>query len=131
MYSYEKQLKYRIEDVLGRSLGELERDLFGADGVLSEALSNAFVHGHRRDQYQAIEVACQVGENGLLFSIRDQGQGFDLMRAMAELARGGTYFHMAGNGLRALAQKPGVIASYDNGGSVLHIRVHLDHTGNG
>ena len=129
MYSYEKRLKYRIEEVLDRPLGELEKDLFGADGVLSEALSNAFVHGHRRDQHKVIEVTCHVGEHGLLFSIRDQGEGFDAGRAMSLLKRGGTYFHMAGNGLRALAEKPGVVASYESRGTVLHIMVAFDQPG--
>ncbi len=122
---------YRVEEVLGRRLGALERILFGADGVLSEGLSNAFVHGHRRDPKRAIRVVCRVGSWGLAFSIHDHGEGFDVQEAMAKLSRGGSYFHLAGNGLRALMGARGVVASFEDGGRVLNIKVAFDHSGKG
>lgn len=131
MFSYEKRLRDRVQEALGRPLGPVERVLFGADGVLSEALSNAFVHGHGRDPDRPIEVGCLVGSRALAFSIRDSGAGFDSGEVLKGLAGGGTYFHLAGNGLRALHGQPGVIASYTEGGTVLNLRVDLAQAGSG
>jgi len=125
MFSYEKRLKYRIEDVIGRPLDRTEAAIFGADGAFSEALSNAFVHGHQRDPGLPIEVRCCVGTRGLAFAIRDRGEGFDVERVVRAAARGGGYFSFAGNGLRALSHHPEVAACYENGGRMLLLRVGL------
>ena len=123
MYSYEKQLKYRIEEASGRPLGTVETLLFGADGVLSEAISNAFVHGNARRTDLPIEVVTLVGKGGMAFSIRDRGEGFDLNRTITAVARGGAYFKYAGNGLRALSDRDGVVAAYAEEGRVLNLHV--------
>ena len=130
MFSYEKRLRDRLQEALGRRLGAVERLLFGADGVFSEALSNAFVHGHRRDPDRPIEVTSVVGTRRLAFAVRDTGPGFDIRPVLEGLARGGTYFHNAGNGLRALHQREEVLASFTGGGSVLNLSVGL-HSGSG
>lgn len=123
MFSYEKSLKYRLEAALGQPIGELERRLFGADGVVSEALSNAFVHGHRRDPERAITVEVRLGTAGLLLTIRDSGAGFDHRRVTAGYLAGRPSFHVAGNGLRALIDAPDVEACWSDGGRALHLLV--------
>jgi hypothetical protein len=123
MYAYEKRLKYRIEEARQEPLADLEQTLFGADGIFSEALSNAFVHGHRRDPGRAIEITCRVGRHGLVFSIRDSGDGFDVDQTMARMSAAGTYYSYAGNGLRALSTAEGVVASYTDRGRCLHLRI--------
>ena len=123
MYSYEKRLKYRIEACSRRPLGSVERLLFGEDGVFSEAVSNAFVHGNRRRTDLPIEIVTVVGERGLAFSIGDCGDGFDFEATLAAVSRGLVYFKCAGNGLRALNDREDVVASYARGGRVLHLRV--------
>jgi len=123
MYSYEKRLKYRIEEASGRPLKGTERRLFGADGVVSEAISNAFVHGNGRRDDLPIEIVTLVGMAGLAFSIRDCGEGFDVRKTISAVARGGAYFKCAGNGLRALNDHDGVVAAYTEGGRVLNLLV--------
>ena len=125
MYAYEKKLKRRIEKTLGRPLGQLERALFGQDGAVSEALSNAFLHGHRRDPARVIHVSTQVARPMLLVSVRDSGPGFDVPAALGAMEHGGTYFHMAGNGLRCLATSDRIQAAYTNGGRTIVLRVPL------
>jgi serine/threonine-protein kinase RsbW len=46
--------------------------------ALSEALSNAVIHGNRLDARKLVHVRgrCQVG-NGISLIVSDQGQGFD------------------------------------------------------
>ena len=121
MFSYEKRLKYRIEELLGRPLGELERHMFGSDGAFSEGLSNAFVHGHRRDPKRPLEIRCAVGRRGLAFSIRDQGPGFDVARQLELVRRGAAHYHFAGNGMRVLAESTTILASYEDGGGRLNL----------
>lgn len=121
MFSYEKRLKYRIEKVIGRPLGALERDLFGVDGVFSEALSNAFVHGHGRNPGRSIEIRCAVGRHGLVFSVRDQGPGFAVAKQLELARRGNARYHFAGNGLRALVGSHRIWASYAEDGRRLDL----------
>lgn len=125
MYAYERTIKTRIHRALGHSLGNVERCLFGADGAVSEALANAFLHGHRRDPGRPIELRCAIGRRGVAFLVRDQGPGFDVGAALDSLARGGTYFHIAGNGLRAIATALEVEAWYSEGGRALTLLVAL------
>ncbi len=125
MYAYEKSLKRRIEKTLGRQLGAHDRRLFGPDGAFSEGLSNAFLHGHKRDSGLAIRVSCSIQPRELAFVIRDGGGGFDVESAVQALRRGGTYYHMAGNGLRCLAESPEVAAAHSEGGRALYLRVRL------
>jgi len=123
MYSYEKRLKYRIEEASGRPLKGMERRLFGADGVLSEAISNAFAHGNGRQNDLPIEIVTLIGTAGLAFSIRDCGEGFDVRKTISDFARGGAYFKCAGNGLRTLNDHDGIVAAYTEGGRVLNLLV--------
>jgi serine/threonine-protein kinase RsbW len=46
--------------------------------ALSEALSNAVIHGNRLDAHKLVHVRCRckVG-NGISLIVSDQGQGFD------------------------------------------------------
>ncbi len=123
MFSYEKQLKYRIEDLLGRPLGAVERILFSVDGAFSEGLSNAFVHGHGRDPEKVIAITSAVGRNGLAFSLRDGGPGFPVTEHLECARRGAGKFHFAGNGLRVLLNSPVIHASFSEGGRQLNLMV--------
>lgn len=121
MYAYERGTRRRLARALGRPLGALERRLFGTDGVVSEGLSNAFLHGHSRDASRPIEVRWAVSRKGVASAITDSGGGFDVARRLASLGRGGTYFQVAGNGLLSFARQKGVSVAFARGGSELHI----------
>ncbi len=124
MFSFEKRLKYRIEDVLRRPFPiTMERLLFGTDGLLSEALSNAFAHGHDRNPELAITVSCAVGRRGLAYSVSDLGDGFDVEQVVARVTSGGGYYRYAGNGLRVLSACDTVLASYSDGGKIVSMRL--------
>ena len=124
MFAFEKRLKYSIEGVLSRPFGpELERLLFGPDGVVSEGLSNAFAHGHRRNPHLAITVDCAVGTAGAAFSIQDQGAGFDVESTLQAALGGRPYAAIAGNGIRSLLESAGVSASFGDAGRRLDLFV--------
>jgi len=128
MYAYEKRLKRRIEQALGCPLGPRERGLFGPDGVVSEGLSNAFVHGHRRDGRLPIEVGCAVSPGGIGLTIRDRGAGFDVAATVAKAQSAGAYYHMAGNGLRVFLERDDVLAAFSLGGAQLNLLVTWEET---
>ncbi len=126
MYSYEKDLKRRIEAALDRPLGSAERVLFGSDGCLSEGLSNAWAHGHGRDGRLAIHVRSVVSRRGLAFTVTDQGPGFDVDAVLAQAGRGSRrFFHFAGNGLRALLAREDLSFTFRDRGRTLQIYVPL------
>lgn len=121
MFSYERQLRDRIFEALGRKVPLLAKTLFGADGVASEGLSNAFVHGHRRDTERAIKVRCVVGGHGVALSIIDSGPGFDVQSLLDKVELKKKYYHQAGNGVQALMKRKRVTASFSDGGSTLNL----------
>jgi Histidine kinase-like ATPase domain len=131
MYAYERGFRDRLEHALGRPLGAAERVLFGTDGVVSEGLSNAFVHGHGRAENLPIEVECRAAWCAIGVSIRDRGHGFDVDQVLDALSRGRSYYRFAGNGLRALDRNPRVLASWGGGGRALYLRVDLSCSSGG
>lgn len=46
--------------------------------AISEALNNAFIHGHSRDENLDIELLVFVNDEGLNVSVIDQGEGHDV-----------------------------------------------------
>jgi hypothetical protein len=129
MFSYERRLRDRISSVVGRKHRELERLLFGAGGVLSESLSNSFVHGHRRNPNLPIRLRCTIGSNALVLSITDSGTGFDVDAVLRRLRSRENYFHIAGNGLRSLEEEENCLASFSDEGRTLTLKVEFDGTG--
>jgi serine/threonine-protein kinase RsbW len=60
--------------------GYAERDLFGVDLSLEEAIANALKHGHRGDASKPVRVQWEVSEHRVLIAVEDQGAGFDPTR---------------------------------------------------
>lgn len=52
-------------------------DLFAVHLAVHEALTNAVVHGNRRDPGKKVAVACQLLPDELVVTISDEGPGFD------------------------------------------------------
>lgn len=122
MYSFEKNLKYRIQRDLGYKLGyKNERILFGAGGAISEAMSNAFVHGHKKDMFKPISIWSAVSQKGLGFSVCDLGKGFDFSNVEQSFQSGQTFYHIAGNGFSLFSQSSKVSFCYHQSGIELCI----------
>lgn len=127
MYSFEKRLKYRIQDLLGFKFSyEQEKILFGVGGVFSEGLSNAFVHGHKKDTSLPITVWVSVSKKGLGFSITDQGKGFDFGTILQSFQEGKSFYHIAGNGFPLLSNSEHFSASFQKNGTQLCLLYHLN-----
>jgi hypothetical protein len=121
MYAYERGVRRRLERALRRPLGVWQTRLFGQDGVVSEGLSNAFLHGHQRDGSRPIEVRWAVSTKGVAAAIADLGPGFDVPARVRSLERGYGYFNVAGNGLKTFARSEEIHVAFRNGGRELHL----------
>jgi serine/threonine-protein kinase RsbW len=57
--------------------GYSERDLFGVELSLEEAITNGHKHGNRGDKRKQVLVRWEVNEHRVLIAVADQGAGFD------------------------------------------------------
>ncbi len=122
MYSFEKQLKYKIEGFLKNKFRyNQEKLLFGAGGAVSEGLSNAFVHGHKKDTRKPISIWVCVAKKGLGFAISDTGKGFNYQKILQRYKGGEAFFSIAGNGFSQLYNGEEIDACYDNSGTTLNL----------
>jgi serine/threonine-protein kinase RsbW len=55
-----------------------EREAFGIDMAVREAVTNAIVHGNQEDEAKAVEVTFNCLEHALEIEVKDQGEGFNL-----------------------------------------------------
>ena len=100
LFQYERQLAAFLE----KWLRAHRYALIGEKGILCEALSNAFSHGHRKDPFKTIQVRIWLGKAGLLVEIRDSGKGFDVGETYDRYRRRKPYYALAGNGMRLMAR---------------------------
>ena len=100
LFQYERQIAAFLE----KWLRPFRYELIGEKGILCEALSNAFSHGHRKDPFKVINVCIWKGEKGLLIEIKDSGKGFDIRETYESFLRRKNYYALAGNGLRRMAE---------------------------
>jgi hypothetical protein len=102
LFIYER----RIAKFLEKWLRRYRYQLIGEKGILCEALSNAFSHGHNKDPELPIFVRIMKGEKGLLISIQDSGRGFNVKEVYNKYRTKKQYYSTAGNGLRLMAESP-------------------------
>jgi serine/threonine-protein kinase RsbW len=50
---------------------------YGVDMAVREAVTNAVLHGNRRDEAKAVEVSFKSSPETIEITVRDQGAGFD------------------------------------------------------
>lgn len=113
LFTYERILA----GILEPWTAHLRYDLIGEKGVLCEALSNAFCHGHKKDSSKPIVLSIYLGDRGLIVRVKDEGAGFDLRQVEEQFVRGKSYFHLAGNGLRLMIHSPHFQIFFTDGGT--------------
>ena len=124
LYNYER----RIAAFLEKWLKAHRYELIGEKGILCEALSNAYCHGHEKDPHKPIWVRVILGERGLIVQIKDSGPGFDVQGTYMRYHTKKRYYSTAGNGLRLMEQSPNFGILHDATGSVF-ILVYLFDNG--
>ncbi len=124
LYRYERDLMRRLDPWL-RSY---RFELIGENGLLAEALSNAFYHGHRKDPDLPIEVNIFEGAKGVVVQIRDSGKGFDVKDTHNHYLMGKNYFHAAGNGFRIMVDSKRYGIFFDAFGTTFHLLYLVDQS---
>jgi serine/threonine-protein kinase RsbW len=60
-----------------REQGYADRDIFGVQVAIDEAVTNAVKHGHHEDPTKTVKVRYAVQEDFVVVEIADEGPGFD------------------------------------------------------
>ena len=127
LFLYERQIAAFLETWLR----PFRYELIGEKGILCEALSNAFCHGHNKDPRKPIVVRVWIGHQGLIVQIQDFGPGFDVQGTYQRFIANRDYYSTAGNGLRLMAQSRRFGVFYDATGRRFHLLYffsdNLDH----
>lgn len=117
LYRYERE----IAAFLARWLKPYRYELIGEKGLLCEALSNAFSHGHGKDPQCPIALKVYLGEHGLLVQIVDSGPGFDVRHVLERYFRKKHYYNTAGNGIHLMATSRQFGIFYNPQGTAFHL----------
>ena len=120
LFIYER----RIAAFLETWLKPFRYELIGEKGILCEALSNAFCHGHDKDPDKPIVVRVVLGDRGLIIQVKDTGSGFDAPTVYRRFRNQKKYYWTAGNGIRHMAVSPHFGVMHDPTGTVCLI-LHL------
>jgi serine/threonine-protein kinase RsbW len=60
-----------------RRAGLGEDALFGVEMAVREAVTNAVLHGNRRDEQKSVEMGLTSSGTEVVITVRDRGEGFD------------------------------------------------------
>jgi hypothetical protein len=97
---------------------QLHRDLLY---LLKKGLGNAYKWGNQKDPTKQITVEAVVTKTGVLVTISDEGEGFDVPSILGQFYRGERHYTHGGSGFRHFAKAKSLI-SYANGGRTLLLR---------
>ncbi|MBI5896001.1 MAG: ATP-binding protein [Desulfobacterales bacterium] len=117
LFLYERQIAAFLE----AWLRPFRYELIGGKGILCEALSNAFCHGHNKDPRKPITVRVWLGNRGLIVQIQDCGPGFDVQSVYQRFLHHRDYFSTAGNGLRLMDRSQRFGVFHDATGRRFHL----------
>jgi hypothetical protein len=88
---------------------------------VKKGIGNAYKWGNHKDPAKRITVETVATRAGLLVSIADQGEGFDVSGIVDQFRSGKRYFTHGGSGLKHFDRARSLI-SYANGGRTLLLR---------
>ena len=92
--------------------------------AVKEAIVNAWWHGHKKDT-RTIEIDIYFGKKGYVFSITDQGEGFDFEETIRKFNAKEEYATRNGGGIKAYSS-PGFITYFSNEGRTTNIRPTIE-----
>ena len=97
---------------------KISPDMYGNILIsLTEAVTNAIVHGNEEDQSKKVEVALHKKEKCLAFSISDEGPGFDYDN-LPDPTAPENLLKIGGRGVFLMRQLSDEVSFLDNGRTV-------------
>ena len=89
---------------------------------IDEALSNAVVHGNRRDPRKTVSVRAFVRPERWGVEVSDEGEGFDWKAWLERLREGTDPYAMSGRGIALIIASGAEVVFLDGGRRVLIVR---------
>jgi len=119
-------LERKLARFLDPWMKEHRPELIGSSGIISEALSNAYCHGHKRDSSLPITIKIYQGEHGIMLQIKDTGEGFNIKNMVSKFLSNKNYFYNAGNGIKSMFNSKVFGFFYEDRGSSFHLVFMFD-----
>lgn len=101
-------------------------ELIGEKGILCEAFSNAFCHGHQKDPRRPIKLKVFQGRQGMLIQIADDGPGFYVKKVIRRYLNNQRYYSTAGNGIHLMAASKHFGIFFNRSGTNFHLLYLFD-----
>ncbi len=106
---------------------EYRSELIGSGGIVSEALSNAYCHGHKRNPTLPITIQVYQGKHGIMLQIKDTGNGFNIDTMVSKFLDNKNYFYNAGNGIKRMFNSKTFGIFYGDCGTSFHLIFMFDN----
>jgi hypothetical protein len=97
--------------------------------LLKKAMGNAYKWGNREDPARSITVEVVATCSGVVVSVSDEGEGFDVERVVDDLRRDRDYFTHGGSGFAHFERARSVVSYADSGRTVLIRFLADEHLG--
>lgn len=91
--------------------------------ILSEAVTNAIIHGNREDPEKSVQVSVKVSDDSITADVKDQGSGFDPSQKKNPLDEE-NLLDLGGRGLLIIREFSDYMEFRDSG-TMIHFRVNL------
>lgn len=102
----------------------IQPDIYGNILIsLTEAVTNAIMHGNQKDENKIVNVKCELCEKKLSFRVSDEGQGFDY-NTLPDPTEPANLLNPNGRGVFLMHQLSDQVTYHDNG-STVEINFHL------
>lgn len=95
--------------------------------VLSEAVTNAILHGNKEDREKKVDITIQVSANSISADVKDQGEGFDATEARDPLKEE-NLLNTSGRGIFLIRQFADHV-EFKEKGTCIHFRVDFNQEG--
>lgn len=98
-------------------------DTYGLKLVLSEAITNAVVHGNQEDEHRDVSIRIVLSKDSIIIQIKDSGPGFDWRKQMVSETADPSATH--GRGIELIAMF-GYTVSYNSKGNIMQLKKPLE-----
>jgi serine/threonine-protein kinase RsbW len=125
-----KSLKLRIPSLpdnirIVESFIDNARDKFSFDDdiygnimiAVTESVNNAIIHGNKQDKEKNVDLALEVADNNIKFTIRDEGEGFDFAH-LPDPTAPENLLKVGGRGIFLIQNLADEVAFEDNGRTI-------------
>jgi serine/threonine-protein kinase RsbW len=126
-----KSLKLRIPSLpdnirIVESFIDNARDKFAFDDdiygnimiAVTESVNNAIIHGNKQNKEKNVDLALEVAENNIKFTIRDEGEGFDFAH-LPDPTAPENLLKVGGRGIFLIQNLADEVSFTDNGRTIM------------